>query len=90
MHGNEEHAEGEHADDDHHDDEHADGAVHSDIESAHVFVCERPERLGSVATTLFDAFPGFEEIEVQLAGPGGQTALELSPGQTDIDLSAVR
>ena len=90
-HGDEEHAGEEHSDDEAHGhEEHADGAVHSDIETSHVFACERSQYLGRVTTTLFDAFPGFTEIDVQVAGPGGQTALELSPGRTVVDLEPVR
>ena len=92
-HGDE-HAEDhddEHADD--HGDEHADheDAVHSDITAAYAYRCDEPAALDQVTTTLFGAFDGgFEDIDVQLAGPGGQSAAELSPQQTTIELEAIR
>jgi len=64
--------------------------VHSDIETSHVFLCEQPDRLERVATTLFERFDGFEDIDVQLVGPSGQSALELSAEQPVILFEAVR
>ena len=89
-HADEGHADAEHSGEEHAGDERVGGAVHSDIRTGHVFACERPERLARVGTTLFDAFTGFEEIEVQLVGPGGQSAFELNPDRTLIELEPVR
>ena len=85
-HTGEEHA-ADGSDEDAHDSE---GGTHSDIASSHVFVCASPDRLETLAVTLFDTFDGFEEIDAQLIGPGGQTAAELGAGRTTVSFESVR
>jgi len=70
--------------------EHADEDAHSDVEAMYVYQCERAESLERITTSLFDTFESFEDIDVQLIGPGGQTGLELNAEQTVIELGAVR
>ena len=92
-HGDDDHdAHGDEHDDEEHHDEHADadGETHSDIEVSYVFLCDAPEALGGVATTLFERFDGFEDIDVQLVGPGGQTAAELTAENPRVSFDAVR
>jgi len=70
--------------------EHVDEGAHSDVEAMYVYQCERAESLERITTSLFETFGSFEDIDVQLIGPGGQTGLELNAEQTVIDLGAVR
>lgn len=86
--------ESEHADDAAHSDDsehaHEDESSHSDVTSSYEYQCERPELLEQITTTLFEAFGNFEDIDVQLIGPGGQTGLELIRERSVINLGAVR
>ncbi|MEE4377417.1 MAG: DUF2796 domain-containing protein [Candidatus Competibacteraceae bacterium] len=81
--GHDQHGEhGEH--DKHEHDEHAkhsdhDEEVHSEFHATYVLQCKEPTSLEFLDVRLFQLFPGKEEIEVQLVGPKGQTALELDP-----------
>ena len=59
-------------------------AAHADIEASWSFSCEAPDRLSAIATRFFAAFDGFTDIDVQVAGPSGQTLVELTPGSTTI------
>ena len=97
-HHDDEH-EDEHGDDrdgEHHDEAHAEGEehageTHSDITAAYVYRCDEPAALNQVATMLFETFEGgFEDVDVQLVGPGGQSATELAPDRTTIEFDAVR
>ena len=84
-----EHAAGEeHGHDEH--EEHAGEGTHSDIVASYVYLCDDPSALDVMATTLFETFEGFEEIDVQLVGPGGQGAAELTPGNAAIALEPIR
>ncbi len=91
-HGDEHAAERAAEHDDEHGDEHAAGEdeheTHSDIEAAWQFECDAPERLTRIETRLFDEFDGFADIDVQVAGPNGQTLVELSPAATAIELGS--
>jgi len=78
-----EHAEHEHAD-------HGDEATHSEVIAMYSFECENPDKLDSVQVNLFDLFDGFEAIEIQAAGPSGQTGASIDSSMTSLDLSAVR
>lgn len=79
------HDDGHHDHDDHHEDE----GSHSELRVSYEFACADswPE---AVNIDLFASWAGFEEIDVQLAGPGGQTAAEVVPADPLIDLSKVR
>jgi len=70
--------------------EHGDEGAHSDVEAMYVYQCERAESLERITTSLFETFGSFEDIDVQLIGPGGQTGLELNAEQTVMDIGAVR
>ncbi len=71
-HQDEEHIEN------HTEEPHGQGDVHSEFQVTYHFECGNPDRLKSVDVLLFSAFPGFEEIEVQLLTREIQTGLELS------------
>ena len=86
------HAEGE----DHHDEDemhaegedhdHEEGEVHSEASASYVFECADPGAVAAIAMPLFDLWTGFEEIAVQMAGPGGQSAASLTAEDSRLDL----
>lgn len=59
--------------------DHAEGSVHSEFEGTYHFECKNPSSLKDIDVLLFSRFPGFEELEVQILTPKGQTAVELTP-----------
>lgn len=59
--------------------DHAEG--HADLDGEFVFRCARPEALRDLEVHLFDAFPRLKKLKVEIAGPRGQTAVQLTPGQ---------
>lgn len=85
-----EHADGH--DDEHHDehDHDADGETHSQVLASYTFECSNGPDLLSIQVGLFDKMSGFEEVDVQIIGPGGQDATELTAEQFTIDLSKVQ
>lgn len=96
-HHDDKHADGEHHDD-HDDDKHADHdhdhdhdeGTHSSALVSYEYNCEDSGELQSIAINLFDVWSGFEELDVQLIGPGGQSAVELTAGQATVGLSDVQ
>ena len=66
--------------DDHHDkEEHAEeGETHSEFHVEYAFQCSSPDKLDTIEVLLFQAFSGMEEIDAQIIGPNGQTAVELT------------
>ena len=96
-HGHEDaHDEKHDKDDDHkdshdkdHDHEAAEGhgdEEHSEFEARYQFTCSSPKKLKSLTVNLFNAFPGFEEIETQILTGSGQTGAELTAGNNRVDL----
>ncbi len=67
--------------------EHHDGpkTVHSEFEVEYHFVCESLGALRTVSVGLFRAFPGIEEIEVQIANKSGQKLIELNAGNPSLN-----
>jgi hypothetical protein len=57
---------------------------HADLDGDFVFHCAHPERLEAIDVRLFDAFPGFHQIDVQAVTPKRQSAATLKPGATSI------
>lgn len=94
-HHDDKHADGERHDD-HDDDKHAehdhdhDEGTHSSALVAYEYNCEDSGELQSIAINLFDVWSGFEELDVQMIGPGGQSAVELTAGQATVELSDVQ
>jgi len=89
SHGDEDDEHGD-AHGDAHGDEHHGDEEHADVRASYVFTCDSPERLSSIGMTLFERFAGFERIDVQLVGPGGQTSVALSGSGQPISLDAIR
>ncbi|MEO1132659.1 MAG: DUF2796 domain-containing protein [Cyanobacteria bacterium J06639_1] len=83
-HGHDDHGHDDHGHDDHGHDDHADGETHSDILAEYRFECASPAQLTTMDVTLFEQFPGIEEIEVQLLSETGQTAVELTPAESEL------
>jgi len=54
----------------------ADG--HSDLDGDFVFRCAQPAALRDIEVKLFAAFPHLQRLDVELAGPRGQTAARLT------------
>ena len=52
---------------------------HSDIEATYTFSCSRPDMLREIDVRLFETFPGFEKIQLQLLTPDGQKGATLTP-----------
>lgn len=65
---------------------HAAAGEHADLDGDFVFHCAHPERLQAIDVKLFDAFPGFQKIDVQAVTPKRQSAVTLKPGATVIPL----
>lgn len=60
------------------------GDGHADLDGEFVFRCEHPEALRALEVGLFQAFPRLKRLDVQVAGPHGQSAARLSPQQRNI------
>lgn len=60
------------------------GDGHADLDAEFVFHCARPEALRDLEVWLFRDFPQLRRLDVQVAGPRGQTATRLTPGQRRI------
>ena len=86
-HGDEAHGDEAHGDEAHGDDEHK--ASHSEVLALYVFNCTNADDLSELQSNIFNQWPGFDEIDVQLVGPNGATAVELEADSSSIDLSAV-
>lgn len=65
---------------------HGDESAHSEFKVAYHFECGRPDSLKAIDVMLFSHFPGFEELEVQMLTPKGQTAVPLTPKKFQLSL----
>ncbi|WP_034293417.1 DUF2796 domain-containing protein [Herbaspirillum sp. RV1423] len=57
---------------------------HADLDADFVFQCAQPERLQKIDVKLFDAFKGFNSIDVQLVTGKRQGAAKLTPGAASL------
>jgi hypothetical protein len=46
---------------------------HADLDASFEFTCAQPDKLASIELSFFEAFQRIERIEVQVAGPRGQS-----------------
>lgn len=69
----------EHASGKEHDEE-----AHADFDASYVFKCRHAATLNTIDVKLFQLFPGTEELEVQLLTDKGQTALHLTPSNSQL------
>ena len=93
-----EHAHGDDhdKDDDHHDkdahghDDHADEGTHAEVLATYTFNCSEVNQLSAINVTLLKLWSGFEDLDVQLIGPGGQAAVELGQSESVVDITQVQ
>jgi len=85
-------ADGHDHDHDDHDDEHADSedGEHSSILVSYQFSCDNISQLSAIDVNLLNVWSNFEDLDVQLVGPGGQAAIELGQQNTRMDISQVQ
>lgn len=50
---------------------------HADLDGEFVFHCARPGQLRDLEVRLFQRFPGLNKLDVEIAGPKGQKAMQL-------------
>lgn len=60
------------------------GDGHADLDGEFVFRCDNPEALRDLGIGLFQNFLNLRRLDVQVAGPRGQSAARLSPQQRRI------
>ena len=88
----EEHAKHEHEEDEH-EDEHAKHAgesgaeAHSELHATYRFHCHAPGRLARIDVRVFELLHEAEEIGVRVVTPTAQTAMDLHPGETVVEIS---
>lgn len=63
---------------------HADSDGHADLDADFSFQCAHPEKLQRIDVKLFDAFKGFNSIDVQLVTAKRQGAAKLTPAAASI------
>ena len=59
---------------------------HADLDARYVFRCSAPDRLQGLEHGLFAAFKGMQRLEVQIAGPKGQSRATLRRPATKLTL----
>ena len=64
----------------------SDAEAHSELHAEYHFHCHSPERLARIEFRAFEHLHDAEEIEVRIVTPSVQTAIELHPGDTVIEL----
>ncbi|MES9961187.1 MAG: DUF2796 domain-containing protein [Sedimenticola sp.] len=75
----------EHAHEHEHEKEHEE-EVHSDFTGHYHFDCSNPDKISRIGVNIFEQFPGTEAIEVQSISKGGQQKIDLTPGNSTLDL----
>ena len=95
-HEGDEHAKEEDEDHDHAKEEHeehdehsadSDSEAHSELRATYHFHCHAPERLVRIEVRVFEHLRDAEEIDVRVVTATAQTAMELHPGETVVELS---
>ena len=79
---------------DDHDDDHAEGhddhegeETHSEVLATYSFDCNG--QATGIDVKVFEIWSGFEELDVQMIGPGGTGSAEISASQSLLDVSGV-
>ena len=81
----EKHAKHEH---DEHEHEGESGAeAHSELHATYHFHCHAPDRLDRMDVRVFALLHEAEEIDVRVVTPTAQTAVEMHPGETVVEIS---
>jgi len=83
--------------DEHHDgdahgdhDDHGDEETHAEVLATYTFDCTDVNQLSAINVTFLEQWSGFEDLDVQLIGPGGQAALELGQSESLVDITQVQ
>lgn len=94
AHGKHEHEEEEHEEEEghakHEEEEHdgdAGAEAHSELHATYRFHCHAPERLARIDVRVFDLLHEAEEIGVRVVTATAQTAMDLHPGETVVEIS---
>ncbi len=58
--------------------------VHADLDATFTWNCDAPAQLKGLDTGLMQAFRGLRQVNVQVVGPGGQSATRLKQGQRSL------
>ncbi|WOF74104.1 DUF2796 domain-containing protein [Parvibaculaceae bacterium PLY_AMNH_Bact1] len=64
--------------DEHHEDEHEGEDAHAEFEVKYTFNCTTPDQLSSISVSLFEQWPGIEEIETVFLSDNHQLSVELT------------
>ena len=80
------HAKEEHDEHDEHSAD-SDGEAHSELRATYHFHCHAPDRLVRIEVGVFEHLRDAEEIDVRVVTATAQTAMELHPGETVVELS---
>jgi len=79
-----------HHDEGHNEDHSSESETHSEVLATYTYTCEKPAALSAIDIKLFNLWSGFEDLDVQVIGPGGQTLAELNAQNTTVDMSQVQ
>jgi hypothetical protein len=60
---------------------------HADLDATYTYQCARPAQLAALDIAIFDAFKRVKRIEVQVAGPQGQSRVVLRPPARRVQLA---
>lgn len=60
---------------------------HADLDATYVFQCAQPAQLATLDVSIFDAFKRVKRINVQVAGPKGQSKVVLRPPARQVQLA---
>ena len=86
-HEEDEHEEG-HAKHEHEEDAGESGAeAHAELHATYRFHCHAPGRLARIDVRVFELLHEAEEIGVRVVTPTAQTAMDLHPGETVVEIS---
>lgn len=86
-----EHKDGHDDHKDEHDDKHeGEGDTHSEVRAAFSFQCKDSSKLSAIDVKLLGIWSGFEDLDVQLLGPGGQALVELGQKESVVDTAQVQ
>jgi hypothetical protein len=61
--------------------------AHADLDATYVFQCAQPTQLTTLDVSIFDAFKRVKRIDVQVAGPKGQSKIVLRPPERRVQLA---
>jgi hypothetical protein len=69
-----------------HSGEETETETHAEFHVTYAFVCTDAGRLDHIDVLLFETFPGTKNVDAQVIGPKGQTAVELNPDSPRLSL----